>query len=1003
MKKAGMIIVLVCFSMFLSTGIVSAGWFGFGDSDITGNVVSDLVCDSEVVAYYNGAGFEDLSGNGYNGVVNGKVSIVDGKVGEAFSFPGINTAYVVLPNEVLNDRDKFSVSFWLKSSGKGDGIFSVARNGGNNEFLISSQQSLRAHVRGVAKLSRADINDGEWHLVVVSLDSSEGSVKFYVDGEFVVEKVTSKKTIIAQGIVLGQDQDRVLGGFDRFQAYDGLLDELIIFDSVLSASEVTDLYNGQSVCAGVEPEPTPEPWPVEEVSLDSLVVVEENVLRVEYSKNFETCVHLLNEDRENVNIEGHNNFCESEDASVKVPLSDYDLTTGESYKLCNNYGICSELVVLKEDYVKELVIDNIAPSGEHMSQDVPTRITLSLDTSEIATCSYSHGNSTDMIEFFDTVSTEHSQEMNLMPGEYDFLVECVSSDGKTSYDNINFEIIFDDAANGTICTDSDGGLDYFVKGTVYSEKTFGGMEIVHLDNCIDSVVLDEGFCNSSREGVDSLLYNCSNGCYNGACAEDPKSCKELVVIPENLSIKGNTWELRYNDTYEYGDYKNYYRHFVSDSTWDYSSVSLNIEEIGGSERDSVEERLDDSISRGLCEQRSVYMDDDGGEKLVYICKDVWRLAYDSQSISENNNNNDVDVLWISGNRMFVVHGYSYNYGGDYCYSYEDCKERDEREHRRQQSEIADVLEKLINNKEEYVGGFYMDWNVENFVRYFLEGCGSDIEEQEGYVGSWACKTEPAICPPHGEQTELCTRWNGDLEKEESREATIQCSPGICSGCYVPRWFEYKGNNKCIPYGVRFEQQTGWKIEEVLVEDNDKESLTVAEAEKAGEDVGLEVYSDGTAVLILEVRDGNYVNISLSVGEKYDWAELTGESHGDMESTLYVDDIFYDSSNYEDSYIKVTFSTAGSQTRNIADTFNAYCNYDGRIMEQKGVDRSGNWANCQNNYECESNLCSSGECVEITSMIESVSGMKSLGVKVLCKLADLFGIDNYEQCIFDSLG
>lgn len=83
--------------------------------------------------------------------------------------------------------------------------------------------------------------------------------------------------------------------------------------------------------------------------------------------------------------------------------------------------------------------------------------------------------------------------------------------------------------------------------------------------------------------------------------------------------------------------------------------------------------------------------------------------------------------------------------------------------------------------------------------------------------------------------------------------------------------------------------------------------------------------------------------------------------------------------------------------------NMYCDIDGKLKEQKTTDSRGNWATCQNNYECESNLCSSGECVEIQKMLSDVSRFKSLGIRVFCKLAHLLNEENYNSCIYDFLG
>ena len=83
--------------------------------------------------------------------------------------------------------------------------------------------------------------------------------------------------------------------------------------------------------------------------------------------------------------------------------------------------------------------------------------------------------------------------------------------------------------------------------------------------------------------------------------------------------------------------------------------------------------------------------------------------------------------------------------------------------------------------------------------------------------------------------------------------------------------------------------------------------------------------------------------------------------------------------------------------------NMYCEIDGNLNVQKVKDAGGNWATCQNNYECDSNLCSGGECVEIGDVIREAKGIKVIVSRILCRLADLVGVADYEQCIFDRLG
>lgn len=81
----------------------------------------------------------------------------------------------------------------------------------------------------------------------------------------------------------------------------------------------------------------------------------------------------------------------------------------------------------------------------------------------------------------------------------------------------------------------------------------------------------------------------------------------------------------------------------------------------------------------------------------------------------------------------------------------------------------------------------------------------------------------------------------------------------------------------------------------------------------------------------------------------------------------------------------------------------YCDIDNELKEQKTIDADGNLAECQNNYECESNVCSSGECVEIKKMLKEANKFKSFVVKALCKIIHLFNTDKYNRCVYNFLG
>ena len=198
-----------------------------------------------VAAYSFESTANDSSSHKYHGEKLGNITFVEGLLGQAASFPGNKKSYIVLPNNILNNSEKFSVSLWIKSAGSGDGIFSVARKVQNNEFLIYDQKKLSIFFKGsrTNTNTRPFLNDNAWHHLVVTVDSSNKTLRVFVDGAFKKENHLNNKIIKSEGIILGQDQDKTLGWFSTGQAYSGLIDEIEVYNKSISQEEVIALYN----------------------------------------------------------------------------------------------------------------------------------------------------------------------------------------------------------------------------------------------------------------------------------------------------------------------------------------------------------------------------------------------------------------------------------------------------------------------------------------------------------------------------------------------------------------------------------------------------------------------------------------------------------------------------------------------------------------------------------------------------------------------------------------
>ena len=89
------------------------------------------------------------------------------------------------------------------------------------------------------------IADGTWHHFAVIRNASLGHSDFFIDGEEYTKRcghlMYDTLKVEAGGLILGQDQDTFGGDFDASQVLRGALDDLRIYDGILSATEVQAL------------------------------------------------------------------------------------------------------------------------------------------------------------------------------------------------------------------------------------------------------------------------------------------------------------------------------------------------------------------------------------------------------------------------------------------------------------------------------------------------------------------------------------------------------------------------------------------------------------------------------------------------------------------------------------------------------------------------------------------------------------------------------------------
>jgi uncharacterized repeat protein (TIGR03806 family) len=201
-----------------------------------------------LVAYYQFEGdASDSSGYGNNGVTNGAVGFVAGKVGtKALSSDGV-TGYVRIPVSILND---FTIALWAKTTATagtgqwwaGKGLVDGEVNGSVNDFgtsLVGNKFGFGIGNPDTTILSTSAINDGQWHHLVATRNAFNGQMKVYVDG--VLQAIGTGATAARTGspfLRIASIQTGVAPGFLA-----STLDDVRLYNYVLTSTQIGSFVN----------------------------------------------------------------------------------------------------------------------------------------------------------------------------------------------------------------------------------------------------------------------------------------------------------------------------------------------------------------------------------------------------------------------------------------------------------------------------------------------------------------------------------------------------------------------------------------------------------------------------------------------------------------------------------------------------------------------------------------------------------------------------------------
>jgi hypothetical protein len=199
--------------------------------------------DSGLVAYYpfNGNA-NDASGNGHSGTVYGATLAVgkDSAANGAYSFDGSND-YISLPTNIIgNNSSGTTIAMWVQLNFSSDNQIPFCINGvdvyGAKYFSIYTTGSCFRVEYSQVNCSQPYTFNNSWHHVIGTWNSS--TVNYWIDGVKVGTEAFQSYAGSVTSVWLGNAQN-------RSKWVNGRIDEVRIYNRVMSDAEISTLYNYQ--------------------------------------------------------------------------------------------------------------------------------------------------------------------------------------------------------------------------------------------------------------------------------------------------------------------------------------------------------------------------------------------------------------------------------------------------------------------------------------------------------------------------------------------------------------------------------------------------------------------------------------------------------------------------------------------------------------------------------------------------------------------------------------
>jgi hypothetical protein len=201
---------------------------------------------------------KDLSGKGHDGAIT-KAEWTDGQLGNALKFSSDDTFVTVPFADDFKITEGITLGAWVTSNSVGFRGIINAQKSTYGTFLLQQGSTgigeLGLFIGGAWLCSQTGgkLEKDVFHHIVATYDQNVGE-HFYFDGK--IDEALNQAPKGAGLIDVAKDESGIgighnYGFAGRF--FDGVIDEVVIYNRALSATEVTSLFNASPVVSAVKP------------------------------------------------------------------------------------------------------------------------------------------------------------------------------------------------------------------------------------------------------------------------------------------------------------------------------------------------------------------------------------------------------------------------------------------------------------------------------------------------------------------------------------------------------------------------------------------------------------------------------------------------------------------------------------------------------------------------------------------------------------------------------